>query len=93
MKRESLKKQLVRSFYRGNGGMFLLAAFASLACSAVNLLLSWIMQQLIDAASGVEGALSLKALSGITGGFILLCVALLLLRYFAEPRFIRRAMA
>ena len=93
MKRESLKKQLIRSFYRGNWGMFLLAAFASLACSAVNLLLSWIMQQLIDAASGVEGALSLKALSGITGGFILLCVALLLLRYFAEPRFIRRAMA
>lgn len=79
MKRESLKKQLIRSFYRGNGGMFLLAAFASLACRAVNLLLSWIMQQLIDAASGVEGALSLKALSGITGGFILLCVALLLL--------------
>ena len=93
MKRESLKKQLVRSFYRGNGGMFLLAAFASLACRAVNLLLSWIMQQLIDATSGVEGALSLKVLSGITGGFILLCVALLLLRYFAEPRFIRRAMA
>ena len=92
MKNESLKKQLVHSFYRGNHGFFALALFASLACRAVNLLLTWIMQQLIDVTSGAEGAFSLKALTWITGGFILLCVALCLLRYFAEPRFLRRAM-
>ena len=50
------------------------------------------MQQLIDAASGLPGALPLGQLAWITGGFILLCAALMLLKYASEPRFIEKAM-
>ena len=50
------------------------------------------MQQLIDAASGLPGALPLRQLAWITGGFILLCAALMLLKYASEPRFIEKAM-
>ena len=92
MKHESLKRQLTAQFYRDNVPMFALAVFASLACGTLNLIVTWLMQQLIDAASGTPGARPLGQLAWITGGFILLCAALMLLKYASEPRFIEKAM-
>lgn len=92
MKPKSLKRELTAQFYRGNVANFTVAAFAALAGGSLNLIVSWIMQQLIDAASGTEGALPLNRLAEISGGFILLCIALFLLKYASEPRFIEKAM-
>ena len=92
MKRKSLKRELTAQFYRGNAANFAVAAFAALAGGSLNLIVSWIMQQLIDAASGTEGALPLRVLTEISGAFILLCVALFLLKFASEPRFIEKAM-
>ena len=89
---KSLKNQLAAQFYRGNLPAFALAVFASLAGGSLNLILSWILQQLIDAASGAPGALPLPLLAEISGGFVLLSVLLFLLKYVSEPRFIERAM-
>ena len=72
--------------------MFARAVFAALAGGTLNLIVTWLMQQLIDAASGLPGALPLGQLAWITGGFILLCAALMLLKYASEPRFIEKAM-
>ena len=83
---KTLNKQLTAQFYRGN-----LPAFA-LAGGCLNLLLSWLLQQLIDTASGAPGALPLPVLAEISGGFVLLAVVLFLLKYVSEPRFIERAM-
>lgn len=69
-----------------------MAVFAALGKGSLNLILSWVMQQLIDAASGVPEALPLSTLAEITAGFVLLCVVLCLLQYASEPRFIVRAM-
>ena len=91
-RRKPLKKQLLAQFYRGNLPMLALAVFAALAGGTLDLILSWLMQQLIDAASGLPGALPLRQLAWITGGFILLCAALMLLKYASEPRFIEKAM-
>ena len=66
--------------------------FAALAGGTLNLIVTWLMQQLIDAASGAPGALPLAALAEITGGFVVLCAVLFLLKYASEPRFIARAM-
>lgn len=87
-----LKKELSAQFYMGNRAMFALAVFAALGKGSLNLILSWVMQQLIDAASGVPEALPLSTLAEITAGFVLLCVVLCLLQYASEPRFIVRAM-
>ena len=87
-----LKKELSAQFYMGNRAMFVLAVFAALGKGSLNLILSWVMQQLIDAASGVPEALPLSTLAEITAGFVLLCVVLCLLQYASEPRFIVRAM-
>lgn len=89
---KTLEKQLRAQFYRENRGVFALAVFAALAGGTLNLIVTWLMQQLIDAASGAPGALPLAALAEITGGFVVLCAVLFLLKYASEPRFIARAM-
>ena len=89
---KTLEKQLRAQFYRGNRSVFALAVFAALAGGTLNLIVTWLMQQLIDAASGAPGALPLAALAEITGGFVVLCAVLFLLKYASEPRFIARAM-
>ena len=89
---KTLEKQLRAQFYRGNRGVFALAVFAALTGGTLNLIVTWLMQQLIDAASGAPGALPLAALAEITGGFVVLCAVLFLLKYASEPRFIARAM-
>ena len=92
MKHKPLARQLTAQFFRGNVPMFALAVFAALTGGTLNLIVTWLMQQLIDAASGLPGALPLGKLAWITGGFILLCAALMLLKYASEPRFIEKAL-
>lgn len=92
MKNKPLKKQLSAQFYRRNIPVLCVAVFGALVSGSLNLILSWIMQQLIDAASGVPGALAIGTLAKISGGFVLLCVAAFLLDYISQPRFIERAM-
>ena len=92
MKHKPLARQLTAQFFRGNVPMFALAVFAALTGGTLNLIVTWLMQQLIDAASGIPGARPLGQLAQITGGFILLCAALFLLKYASEPRFIEKAM-
>lgn len=87
-----LKKELSAQFYRGNRAMLVLAIFAALGKGSLNLILSWVLQQLINAASGLPEALPLPQLAKITVGFVVLCVVLCLLQYVSEPQFIVRAM-
>ena len=68
-----LKKELSAQFYRGNRAMLVLAVFAALGKGSLNLILSWVLQQLIDAASGLPEALPLPQLAKITVGFVVLC--------------------
>ncbi|MGN0295546.1 MAG: ABC transporter ATP-binding protein [Lachnospiraceae bacterium] len=92
MKKKTLKKQLAAQFYYKNIPIFCLAVFSSLFSGSLNLILSWTMQQLIDAASGNPGALPIGTLVWISGGFMLLCMASCLLDYISTPRYIERAM-
>lgn len=91
MKDKPLKKQLTAQFRRKNMTVFVIAVFGALAAGSLNLILSWLMQQLIDAASGSETVLSLDSLAWISGGFILLCAAVSLPGCLATPRYIARA--
>ena len=79
MRNKPLKKQLTAQFYRRNIPLLCIAVFGALVSGSLNLILSWIMQQLIDAASGVPGALPIGTLAKISGAFVLLCVAAFLL--------------
>ena len=66
--------------------------FTALAAGSLNLILSWIIQQLMDTAAGKSGALSFRTLLLISAGFVLLCAGLSLLNYASQPRFLERAM-
>lgn len=92
MKNKSLKRQLVARFYHQNILLLCVAVFGALVSGTLNLILSWILQQLIDASSGSPNALPLHTLAAISGGFVLLCVAAFLLDYVSQPRFMERAM-
>ena len=92
MKTKPLKKQLEAQFYHKNIPALCLAVFSSLIGGSLNLIVSWLMMQLIDAASGVPGALPIGTLAMLSGGFVVLCIAVFLLEYISMPRYIERAM-
>ena len=92
MKTKNLKKQLISQFYYKNIPAFTLAIFAAVVGGSLNLILSWIIKQLIDTAAGEANALPLLTLLKISGGFLLLCALAFLLRYISFPYYIRRAM-
>ena len=90
--KKPLGKQLRSQFFYKNIPIFCLAVFAALAVGSLNLILSWIIQQLMDTAAGESGALSFRTLLLISAGFVLLCAGLSLLNYASQPRFLERAM-
>lgn len=90
--KKPLGKQLRGQFFYKNIPIFCLAVFAALAAGSLNLILSWIIQQLMDTAAGKSGALSFRTLLMISAGFVLLCAGLSLLNYASQPRFLERAM-
>lgn len=90
--KKPLGKQLRAQFFYKNIPIFCLAVFAALAAGSLNLILSWIIQQLMDTAAGKSGALSFRILLLISAGFVLLCAGLSLLNYASQPRFLERAM-
>lgn len=90
--KKPLEKQLRAQFFYKNIPIFCLAVFAALASGSLNLILSWIIQQLMDTATGESGALSFRTLLLISAGFVLLCAGLSLLNYASQPRFLERAM-
>lgn len=90
--KKPLGKQLRGQFFYKNIPNFCLAVFAALAAGSLNMILSWIIQQLMDTAAGASGALSFRTLLLISAGFVLLCAGLSLLNYASQPRFLERAM-
>lgn len=90
--KKTLGKQLRAQFFYKNIPIFCIAVFAALAAGSLNLILSWIIQQLMDTAAGKSGALSFRTLLLISAGFVLLCAGLSLLNYASQPRFLERSM-
>ena len=92
MKAKPLKKQLEAQFYHKNIPALCLAVFSSLIGGSLNLIVSWLIMQLIDAASGVPGTLPIGTLAKLSGGFVVLCIAVFLLEYISMPLYIESAM-
>lgn len=74
MKNKTLKRQLVAQFYHRNIPFLCIAVFGTLVSGSLNLILSWIVQQLIDTASGGLNALPSILLHGSAAA--LCCCAL-----------------
>lgn len=86
------RREYTRQFYRGNGGNILLALGWILLCNGANLMISWLMQVMVDACNGsmAYSFWELLLLCGLNAAlFVLGCV----LSYIAFPRMISRAMS
>lgn len=90
MKRK--RSEYTASFYRGNQGMFFLAALTALLTSGLHLVIARALQQMIDGISGVPGAPGLAGMAGWIAAVLALILLLQAMEYAFQPRFIRRAM-
>lgn len=90
--KKDMKKKLISQFYKRNKFLLCMAALGAVVTAALPLALSWLLQQLLDRASGVPVAYSLFALLQI--GIILTLVSFfcLFMNSFVQPRFTNRAM-
>ena len=57
-------RPFTRQFYRGNGVCFVFSLWETLLSAIGNLLISWLMQQLIDQIGGYDTGFSLAELAG-----------------------------
>lgn len=85
------KSDSIEKVYR-NKLTFGLAAFSALFSGFGGLIISWLLKQLIDTASGVPDAKSFETDLILFGGFIVLMAISFTLDYTTRPAFIRRAM-
>ena len=92
MNRNSLRKSYTSQFYKGNKIAFFVAFLVSLLTVSLNLGITWLLQQMLDAVSGEPNALSLSVLGLLAAGIVLLIVLFKLISYWSEPRFMQRAM-
>lgn len=82
-----------KQFYRGNLGCFVLALCETLLSVVGALLVSWLIQQLVDLISGYETAFSLAGFVVITAVLIAGAVVANLIAYHARPKFITRGIS
>ncbi|MCR5128832.1 MAG: ABC transporter ATP-binding protein/permease [Lachnospiraceae bacterium] len=87
----SLFRQLSGQLFSHNKIRFFLACVAALYSGFGGIIVSWLLKQLIDTASGAEGALSFKTILLLTGADLLLFILFFLLDLYTRPEFIRRA--
>ena len=79
-------------FYHRNKFCFLIAVLSCLLIASLNLAIAWVLQQIIDAVSGVSGALSLPTLALSIAGIILLIIVFKAFQYISKPKFMQKAM-
>ena len=88
-----MEKQYIREFYRKNHLSFWLAVAATFGNTLLGFGITWILQEMLDAAVGVPDAMDLKGLLGGALGVIFSLVGIKILLYLSKPRFLKKAMS
>ena len=93
--RETLarRRAFTHQFYRGNHVNLALAMAVCILAAAANLVISWLLQQVVDLATGAGGTCTLGQLALITLGVLAGCAVLDAVSAWARPRFLSRAIA
>lgn len=82
-----------RQFYKGNVVCLIVALCASLLVSVGNLIVSWLLQQVIDLVSGYETGFTLIELLIIAIMLVVGIVVVEMISYHSMPRFITRGIS
>lgn len=86
------RREFTAQFYKKNHIAFAVALLSSLLTAALNLYIAWVLQQMIDAVSGVPGSFELSALTWFVVSVIVATILLKAASYFSKPRFMEKAM-
>ena len=89
---KTLRKKYLNLFYRDNHCLYVLAIFSNVLMILGNLGISWLLQQVLDAANGEENTFSLSTLFAIAVIFFAANLFIGLLQYHTIPAFSARAM-
>ena len=92
MDKNNLRRQFTLQLWKGNKISFSIAMIGYILQVFVNLMISWLLQQFIDASSGIDtgfSILDLILLSIVMVALLTFCAALI---YFSKPKFISKAM-
>ena len=92
MDKNNLRRQFTLQLWKGNKISFSIAMIGYILQVFVNLMISWLLQQFIDASSGIDtgfSILDLILLSTVMVALLTFCAALI---YFSKPKFISKAM-
>lgn len=85
------RRSFTRQFYKGNTSAFVLAVLETIILVGANLMISWLMQKLIDVTTGTDTQFTLPQVTGLC----VVCIAIfafgMWLAYLAKPRFIAKA--
>ena len=87
MGKKQLLKPYMRQFYKGNGWRFALALTVTLVMTAATMMVSWLIQVIIDMATGVDVGFSFAQVVLLTVIGILLDAFASFLAYQSKPRF------
>ena len=90
---KQLRKQFTRQFYKGNGIYLFLAMLQTITVVIANLFIAWLMQQLVDTATGAASNFTLKQIGIISIPGIGLWILAAVLDYYSMPKFYAKAMS
>ena len=86
-------KPYTKQFYKGNIVCLMVALFAALLVSVGSLIVSWLLQQVIDLVSGYNTGFTLITLSAIAIILVVGIVVVEMISYHSKPRFIVRGIS
>lgn len=81
----------IRQFFRGNTLPFLVGICSSIICVGANLMIAWLMQIMIDAATGTDSTYTFPRLVLLCGVCMAVFAFGFFLSYHSKPRFIAKA--
>jgi len=86
-------KSYTKQFYKGNKICLIVALSASLLMAVGSLIVSWLLQQVIDLVSGYDTGFTLTELLGIAIMMVLGIAVVEMISYHFVPRFITRGIS
>lgn len=90
MKSNQLIRPYMRQFYRGNGFRFTLAMVQTVLLTGANIMISWLIQQIIDLTTGMDTGFTFAQIVGLTAVGLGLELGAFGFAYLSKPRFIAR---
>ena len=90
-KKRKRRWEYVRQFFRGNTAAFAVSVLSTAICVGANLMNAWLMQIMIDMATGADTTYTLKQIVGLCAACIGIFAFAFFMSYHSKPRFIAKA--